>query len=108
MNLIANGLKENKTPISRFFADIDAMTTRMVRTFHLGATIPVTSKGEATPITVQLKEDGIVTHCNHAGAYYGLYFSDVFFKDEITEVPHEAMLCDKCHAWQDKEGNWNE
>lgn len=108
MNLIANGLKSNKTFMSKFFAELDAINAKMPKTYGFGTHIPVEQYDDETPITVQTKEDGIVTHCNHAGAYRGLFFSDAFYKDRIIEMPHHALLCDKCNAWQDEEGDWHE
>ena len=108
MNLIANGLKSNKTFLSHFFAELDAINAKMPKTYGFGTHIPVEQYDDETPITVQSKEDGIVTHCNHAGAYLGTEFVDKLVGEEIIEVPVEALLCDKCDMWTTKDGDWHE
>ena len=110
MNAIANGLKENKTFMSKFFAELDAITATMPRTFNLGTKIPVNQRSFEEPITVQIIQDDIVTFCNHDGAVVGIVFSGYYDSrtEDIVDLPQDAFLCDKCEAWQDLEGNWNE
>ena len=68
MNAIANGLKENKTFMSKFFAELDAITATMPKTFNLGTKIPVKQISFEEPITVRIIQDDLVTFCNHDGA----------------------------------------
>lgn len=110
MNAIANGLKENKTFLSKFFAEIEAITATMPKTFGLGTKIPVKQISFEEPITVQIIEDDIVTFCNHDGAEVGIAFSGYYDPriEDIVDLPQDAFLCDKCEAWQDVEGVWHE
>ena len=112
MNAIANGLKENKTFMSKFFAELDAITATMPKTFGLGTKIPVKQISFEDPVTVQVIEDGIVTHCNHDGAVYDAVSYDVlvngFDGPDYAEITHAGLVCDKCPAWQSEDGGWNE
>ena len=105
MNAIANGLKENKTFMSKFFAELDAITATMPKTFNLGTKIPVKQISFDEPITVQVIVDDIVMHCNHAGAVLGVAFTDRIWGEEIYEIPRSALLCDKCDAFIDENGD---
>lgn len=68
------------------------------------------------PITVQIIEDGILEHCNHAGAEYKEVLREVFQFDprEGNYFPVDEskwmMICDKenCNAVSDDGENWNE
>lgn len=66
------------------------------------------------PVTVQIKEDGLVSHCNHAGAEFGIFPQDYQYGDSRTgevsmgEVLVQGTLCDRCPAWMDMEGEWHE
>lgn len=70
--------------------------------------IPVQGFSFTEDITVQIKEDGIVTHCNHAGATVGVFVQDFYYQGKDHEVAQTAILCDKCDAWCDEDGEWYE
>lgn len=53
------------------------------------------------PITVQVKEDDIVTFCNHAGHEPGIFYID----DQLRST---GELCDKCEAWSYDGEEWHE
>ncbi len=52
-------------------------------------------------VTVQTKEDGLVTSCNHAGHGPGILVIG-------DDARGEAELCDKCDAWSYDGENWYE
>ncbi len=56
-------------------------------------------------ITVQILEDGYVTHCNHAGCYG----DEISFNEGLDEeYTKRTLTCDKCSAWSYDGENWNE
>lgn len=60
-------------------------------------------------ITVQVLEDGILVHCNHAGAEAEVMTRSSLVYDPFTgeleerEWPVTGIGCDKCPAWKDRE-----
>ena len=66
------------------------------------------------PVTVQVKEDGIVTSCNHAGAKMTIvedqYLHGNIFTGnvEMREQSFTGILCDKCPAWSIDGEEWYE
>lgn len=64
--------------------------------------------------TTQTFEDGIVTECDHAGADLGdvdlssLYYDPRTGQVETFNNNRVGLVCDKCHAWQDADGEWYE
>lgn len=64
-------------------------------------------------VTVQVKEDGIVTFCNHAGFTteteeftVPIWNGDAF---EPTGTDYrEVLVCDKCNAWSEDGEEWFE
>lgn len=59
----------------------------------------------AWPITVQVVENDIVVHCNHAGNYIDTI--DYYFEPDNT-YERPAWVCDKCNAWSADGRDWNE
>lgn len=71
-----------------------------------GLTIPVNYLPGNEPVTVQIKENGVVIHCDHAGAAYEDITFNAGLDDERTE---RHLACDKCPAWfmkTDDGGEW--
>lgn len=71
-------------------------------------TVKVTKEQQPIDITVQVKSDGMVVDCNHAGAIEGVLVKEFTINGHDVEAPYHATLCDKCPCWQDSEGDWNE
>lgn len=66
-----------------------------------------------TPITVTWKEDGLIMHCNHAGADYidedvtSIHTNSRTGELETTDSSMVVLACDKCPAWfDDLYGGW--
>lgn len=63
-------------------------------------------------VTVQVKEDGIVTYCNHAGAKWRKESDTIIYQSFDGEHEHtfdfEAYHCDRCPAWSYDGEDWNE
>lgn len=70
--------------------------------------IKVTGYSPEQEITVQVREDGILTHCNHGGAEIDVIDTDLYQNGEFIDVVQTAIACDKCVAWQDESGEWYE
>mgnify|MGYP001005650419 CR=1 FL=1 len=74
--------------------------------------IPVRVK-HASGTTV-IVEDGIVTDCDHAGAELGqidlgqLQYNPTTGQVETFDNVHVGLACDRCPAWQDETGEWND
>lgn len=64
--------------------------------------------------TTQIVEDGMVTGCGHAGATEGnvdiadLYYNPTTGELDTFDRVQWGLQCDKCPAWQDESGEWNE
>lgn len=71
----------------------------------LGYTVPVTHHATDVDITVQVYEDGMLSECNHAGAFEGTVTK---YAGEDLEYEEWAMECDKCMASQNRDGDWSE
>ncbi len=88
---------------------MDTLLTRTtIKTVKQRTKIPVRGFSFRDDITVQIKEDGVVTHCNHAGATTGVFIRDFYVNDQDLEYAQTATLCDKCDAWGDEDGEWHE
>ena len=70
--------------------------------------IEVINKGIRKPVTVQTFEDEVMVHCNHDGAAYGLREGSYSYGEDIVDYEEPAVLCDKCDAWSDEDGEWYE
>lgn len=57
------------------------------------------------PISVAIKEDGIVTECNHAGTHQETYYFNEGFEDEYSRL---VQVCDRGDAWSYDGQDWNE
>ncbi len=69
--------------------------------------VKVTFKGGTT----QVIEDGIVTECDHTGAYLDETTVPFWNADAHIFEPTGSktlIVCDKCDAWQDETGEWYE
>ncbi len=64
--------------------------------------------------TTQVIEDGMVAECDHKGAELDCYPLDTLYYNptdgsvETLDDHHVGLVCDKCLAWQDVEGEWHE
>ena len=87
--------------------------TRWMNKLYKGITlhIPVLRiHSEPESVTVQVIEDGIVTHCTHAQTKLDNVSHAYFVNGEIEELTRKATVCikDNCQAWQNESGEWNE
>ena len=60
------------------------------------------------PVTVQVFDGDVLAYCNHDGAEYGLRTGTYCSGEDIVEYEEPAVLCDKCDAWSDEDGEWYE
>lgn len=74
----------------------------------LGNTLYITSHPSIEDVTVQVIEDGIVTHCNHAGYKTGTV--TIYYNHDTAHHYNNVLICDRdtCQAWSHDGKEWYE
>lgn len=65
--------------------------------------IKVTHINEIQPVTIQVKEDGEMVECNHAGAFETLedFGYPSYEIGDWVEDERPVRNCDKCDHWEE-------